>query len=90
MLAHGNDEHPTAPDEKQKAIPAAPPVTVPAYTVVLPPLTFEAGGPAPPPTTEADMVLLVRGSTGITRMGIHPGHVNAPEFGGDSSGRSAR
>lgn len=57
--AHANDAHPVAPPERSAA-PVAPPSSAPVYTVVLPPLTFAATSPAPPPDPTPDMFLLIR------------------------------
>jgi hypothetical protein len=77
LLARANDARPVAPTKK--SAPVAPPVTVPVYTAVLPPLVFIAGSPSPPPDTEADMVLLIREAQ-VSPEWEFTGHVAAPEF----------
>jgi hypothetical protein len=57
--AGANEAHPVAPPEKITH-PAPPIARVPIYTVALPPLTFSASSPAPPPDPTPDMLLLVR------------------------------
>jgi hypothetical protein len=58
VLARANDTHPLSSRPKPDAV-RAPPDTV-SYTVVMPPLTFSAASPAPPPAPTSDMVLLIR------------------------------
>jgi hypothetical protein len=78
MLAKGNDAPPTIAPAKH--IPAAaPPVSVPVYTTVLPPLTFSASSPNRPPDPGADMVLLIREAQ-VSPQWEFSGHVAAPEF----------
>jgi len=78
VLAHGNDAHPSTP-AKNDAAPAAVPVSMPVYTAVLPPLTFSANSPAPPPDTSAEMVLLIREAQ-VSPDWEFSGHVAAPGF----------
>jgi hypothetical protein len=77
QLAEANQEHPITPEKTET--PIAPPSAVPVYTAVLPPLTYNAGGPAPPPASSEDMVLLVREAR-ASRDWEFSGHVEAPEF----------
>jgi hypothetical protein len=77
ILAKGNDVPPVVQPTKD-VHPAAPPVTVPVYTVVLPPLTFSANSPEPP-DRGADMVLLIREAQVFPQWEFS-GHVAAPEF----------
>jgi len=79
VLAHGNDAHPSTPPAKNDATPAAVPVSMPVYTAVLPPLTFSANSPAPPPDTSAEMVLLIREAQ-VSPDWEFSGHVAAPGF----------
>jgi hypothetical protein len=58
VLAQANDTHPFRTRPKPDAV-RAPPDAV-SYTVVMPPLTFSAASPAPPPAPTSDMVLLIR------------------------------
>jgi hypothetical protein len=79
VLAKGNDAPPTIPPAKHTAA-AAPPVSVPVYTVVLPPLTFSASSPSRPPDPgAADMVLLIREAQ-VSPQWEFSGHVAAPPF----------
>jgi hypothetical protein len=80
MLAHGNEEHPTErmPDE---GVPAQP-VSMPVYTVILPPLIFSASSPVPPPDPEPDTVLLIREAQ-VSPDWEFSGHVDPPEFATD-------
>lgn len=58
--AHANEAHPVAPPAKGAPPASPPPASVPVYTVVVPPLTFSASSPAPPPDPTSDMFLLIR------------------------------
>ncbi|HXW54367.1 MAG TPA: hypothetical protein VEJ67_01370 [Candidatus Cybelea sp.] len=58
VLAHANETHPLRSRPKPDAV-AAPPDTV-TYKVVMPPLTFSAASPTPPPAPTSDLVLLIR------------------------------
>ncbi|HXO88798.1 MAG TPA: hypothetical protein VN885_09120 [Candidatus Acidoferrales bacterium] len=78
LLAQANEEHPVAPAPKNER-PDAPPSSIPAYTAVLPALTYNAGGPAPPPASSSDMVLLVREAR-VSPDWEFSGHVEPPEF----------
>ncbi len=75
--AHNSDSHPIA--AAKKAAPAAPPVSMPEYKVVMPPLTFSASSPAPPPDPGADMILLVRVAHLVPEWEF-TGHVDAPRL----------
>jgi hypothetical protein len=57
--AHANEAHPVAPPARGEHA-VHPPASVPVYAVVLPPLTFSAFSPAPPPDPTPDMFLLIR------------------------------
>jgi hypothetical protein len=78
MLAKANEAHPVVPPAKDAA-PALPPIPVPAYTIVLPPLSFMAGSPSRPPDPAEDMVLLIREAR-VSPDWEFSGHVVAPEF----------
>jgi hypothetical protein len=78
VMANGNDAHPVTPPEK-KPTPVVPPASVPLYTVVAPPLTFEAGSPAPPADPPANTFLLVR-EAHVDPDWEFNGHVDAPGF----------
>jgi hypothetical protein len=68
--------HPLQPEQKKPdaSTPAAP-VQEPVYTVLMPPLRFDASSPTPPPDPSPETILLVR------EVRVHPsivfhGHVN--------------
>ena len=77
QLAAANETHPVMRPVKETVV--APPTAEPVYTMVLPPLTFIAGMPLPPPTTTADMVLLIREAR-VAPEWEFSGRVEAPEF----------
>jgi hypothetical protein len=58
--AHANEAHPVALSARGAASAAIPPASMPVYTVVVPPLTFSASSPTPPPDPTPDMFLLIR------------------------------
>lgn len=76
-LAHPNEAHPSGPAARPKPDASAPATETPTYKIVMPPLTFSASSPAPPPDTTADMVLLIR-SVEVEPEWEFKGHVNAP------------
>ena len=76
--AHANEGHPIVPQANDVA-PAAPPASVPIYTVVLPPLVFMANSPGPPPIPTADMAVLIREAQ-VSPEWEFSGRVEAPEF----------
>ncbi len=78
LLAQANETHPIVPAAKTPT-PAAPPVSVPVYTAVLPPLTFIAGSPARPPDPAEDMVVLIREAK-VEPEWEFSGRVGPPEF----------
>jgi hypothetical protein len=80
-LAQANEAHPVIRQAKDTELePAAPPSTNPVYTAVLPPLTFVAGSPLPPPGPTADMVMLIREAR-VSPEWEFSGHVETtPEF----------
>ncbi len=77
-LAEANQTHPLV-RQTQDAEPALPPTTNPEYTAVLPPLTFMAGTPLPPPGPSADVVLLIREAR-VSPEWEFSGRVETPEF----------
>jgi hypothetical protein len=78
--AHANQGHPVTPAERNTSVPVAPPASsAPVYTVVVPPLTFSAGSPAPPPEPPVDTFLLVREAQVMPNWEFK-GHVDAPTF----------
>ncbi len=81
VLAHANEEHPVERPVDDE-VPSAPPTSMPIYTVVLPPLVFLAGSPAPPPDPGPPMALLIREAQASPDWEFS-GHVAAPEFATD-------
>lgn len=81
VLAHGNEEHPIERPVNDE-VPAAPPASMPIYTVVLPPLVFSASEPAPPPDPGPPMAVLIREAQ-VSPDWEFSGHVAAPEFATD-------
>jgi hypothetical protein len=77
-LAEANEAHPVVGPARDAA-PAPPPTTNPLYTAQLPPLTFMAGSPLPPPAPTADMVILIREAR-VAPEWEFSGRVEAPEF----------
>ncbi len=75
--ARANESHAVAPPPKEAAS-APPPVSNPVYKVMMPPLTFSAASPAPPPDPSPDMILLVRTAQVIPDWQF-TGHVDAPQ-----------
>lgn len=62
VLAHANESHPVPPP-KAPPPPPSPPISIPEYKIIMPPLTFAAGsgsGPAAPPDASPELILLVR------------------------------
>ncbi len=59
VLAAANDARPSAPAHKETSAPATP-VEEPAWTAVMPPLTFDVGSPMPPPGPSPQAILLIR------------------------------
>jgi hypothetical protein len=81
--AHANEAHPVVPPAKNASpTEPAPTVSNPVYKVVMPPLTFSAASPAPPPDPSPEMILLVRTAQIIPDFHF-TGHVDAPS--GDTS-----
>ncbi len=78
VLANGNEEHPVERPVNDE-VPAAPPTSMPIYTVVLPPLVFFAGQPDSPSDPGPPMALLIREAQ-VSPYWEFSGHVAAPEF----------
>ena len=76
VLAYANQVHPNAPAPKP-ASPEPPATEMPEYKVVMPPLTFSASSPEPPPAPTADMILLIR-TVHVEPDWEFSGHVEAP------------
>ncbi|MGA8223418.1 MAG: hypothetical protein WB780_17355 [Candidatus Acidiferrales bacterium] len=78
VLADANGAHPVAAPQKN-VTPESPPVSIPEYKIVMPPLTFSANSPEPPPDPTPDMILLVR-TAHVERDWQFTGHVEAPRI----------
>jgi hypothetical protein len=78
QLAAANQIHPNALPQDNE-VPPAPPVSIPIYKVVMPPLTFSVDAPQPPGEPSTDMILLVR-IAHVEPKWQFTGHVDAPEF----------
>jgi hypothetical protein len=78
QLAKANEAHPVVALARTAA-PAPLPTTNPVYTAQLPPLTFMAGSPMPPPVSTADMVMWIREAR-VAPEWEFSGRVEAPEF----------
>jgi hypothetical protein len=77
VLAYANEVRPIPPPAK--SAPPAPPVeSVPEYKIVMPPLTFSASSPNPPPDPTPDMILLIR-TVHVEPQWEFSGHVEAPK-----------
>jgi hypothetical protein len=59
VLAAANEARPSAPGRKE-ASPSATPVEEPAWTAVMPPLSFDMGSPMPPLGPSPQAILLIR------------------------------
>ena len=68
---------PLDPEHKQPVAdaPAPPRVEEPIYTVLMPPLSFDASSPAPPPDPSPETILLVR-EVRLRPMTVYRGHVS--------------
>lgn len=75
ILAHPNDAHPVT--EQPKATPPQAPELMAFYRVDMPPLSFSASSPVPPPASTEQMILLIR-TTEINPDFEFTGHVNPP------------
>jgi hypothetical protein len=64
--------HPVQPEPKKAEAAASP---EPVYTVLMPPLSFDASSPAPPPDPSPETILLVREVRMRPSVVLH-GHVN--------------
>ncbi|MGD1211765.1 MAG: hypothetical protein ABR973_10465 [Candidatus Acidiferrales bacterium] len=73
------EAHPVVPPAKETPEGAAPAVSTPTYTAVLPALTFSATAPVPPDDPTPDMTLLIRYAQVAPEWGFS-GHVEPPEF----------
>jgi hypothetical protein len=78
VLADANEAHPIAAPQKNPA-PESPVVSIPEYKIVMPPLTFSANSPEPPPDPTPDLIMLVR-TAHVERNWQFTGHVEAPHL----------
>jgi hypothetical protein len=68
--------HPLQPDRKKPDATIPPSLTQePIYTVIMPPLSFDASSPAPPPDPSPETILLVR-EVRMRPTVVFRGHVN--------------
>ncbi len=87
-LGHANEAHPVNPRQQADA-PVPPPDSMPTYKIVMPPLTFSASMPAPPPEPTADMVLLIR-TVEVEPEWEFKGHVDAPSMDEPTKAQKAK
>lgn len=87
ILAHPNDAHPVA--EQPKTTPPQAPELMPFYRVDMPPLSFSASSPVPPPASTEQMILLIR-TTEINPDFEFTGHVNPPSAGLQQKSETAK
>ena len=81
-----SSEESKAAAAKAKNLPPPPPAdSMPEYTVIMPPLTFYAASPAPPPDAGPETILLVRVAH-IFPYWEFSGQVDAPQMEGASAG----
>ncbi|MGH9713528.1 MAG: hypothetical protein ACRD5M_09550 [Candidatus Acidiferrales bacterium] len=78
VLADANESHPIAA-APSNAAPDPPALSVPEYKIVMPPLTFSANSPEPPPDPTPDMIMLVRVARADPQWQF-TGHVEAPHL----------
>lgn len=86
-LAHPNEAHPIVTPPKAE-VPASPPDAMPTYKIVMPPLSFSAASPAPPPEPAMNMVLLIR-TVEVEPNWEFRGHVDPPPAGEQVKGQGA-
>ena len=78
VLADANEAHPVTPPQNHEA-PDAPAISIPEYKIVMPPLTFSANSPEPPPDPTPDLIMLVRVARAEPQWRFS-GHVEAPHL----------
>jgi len=66
---------PAGRNRMDEASPARPAAEEPVYTVILPPLSFDANSPAPPPDPDPATILLIR-EVRMRSSAVYHGHVN--------------
>lgn len=72
--AHANEAHPATPPANPP--PGSPPAEQPVWKVMMPPLSFDAASPLPPPDPSPDTILLVR-EVRVDPDWVFSGHVEA-------------
>jgi len=78
VLADASEAHPVTPPQSREA-PDPPAISIPEYKIVMPPLTFSANSPEPPPDPTPDLIMLVRVAR-AERQWQFTGHVEAPHL----------
>jgi len=78
VLANANEAHPVTPPQNQE-VPDPPAISIPEYKIVMPPLTFTANSPEPPPDPTPDLIMLVRVARAEPQWQF-TGHVEAPRL----------
>jgi hypothetical protein len=78
VLANANEAHPVAPPQNHAA-PDPPAISIPEFKIVMPPLTFSANSPEPPPDPTPDLIMLVRVARAEPQWQF-TGHVEAPHL----------
>jgi hypothetical protein len=81
--------HPMQPKPKKPGVAAVPPVPQEAvYTVIMPPLSFNANSPVPPPDPSPETILLVK-EVRLRSTVVFRGHVNPAPVRAASSAPAA-
>jgi hypothetical protein len=78
VLADANEAHPVTPPQSREALDP-PAISIPEYKIVMPPLTFSANSPEPPPDPTPDLIMLVRVARAEPQWQF-TGHVEAPHL----------
>ncbi|SRR5216684_4913724 len=78
VLADANEVHPVTLPQNQE-VPDPPAISIPEYKIVMPPLTFTANSPEPPPDPTPDLIMLVRVARAEPQWQF-TGHVEAPHL----------
>jgi hypothetical protein len=78
VLANANEAHPVTPAQNREA-PDPPAVSIPEYKIVMPPLTYSANSPEPPPDPTPDLIMLVRVARAEPQWQF-TGHVGTPHL----------
>ncbi len=81
--------HPLQPERKNPEVNVPPvPSQEPIYTVIMPPLSFDAASPTPPPEPSPETILLVREAR-LRPSVVYRGHVNPAPVQATSSAPEA-